>query len=57
MEIEFQTADQLLRCLFELAPALHNDYEQLESLVSYFVPISLQQVEKLVLDRFCFYYD
>jgi hypothetical protein len=40
LEIEFQTADQLLGRLFELAQALHNDYEQFETLISHFVPIS-----------------
>ena len=40
LEIEFENADQLLGRLFELAQAIHNDYERFESLVACFVPIS-----------------
>jgi hypothetical protein len=40
LEIEFQNPEQLLERLFELAQALHNDYEHFEALISRFVPIS-----------------
>jgi hypothetical protein len=40
LEIEFGNAEQLLERLFELAQAIHNDYEQFESLIRDFVPIS-----------------
>jgi hypothetical protein len=39
LEIEFQNAEQLLERLFELAQAIHNDYEQFEALITRFVPI------------------
>ena len=40
LEIEFTNADQLLGRLFELAQAIHNDYDRFESLIACFVPIS-----------------
>jgi hypothetical protein len=40
LEIEFKDADQLLLRLFELARAIHNDYERFEVLIAEFVPIS-----------------
>ncbi len=39
LEIEFQNAAQLLGSLFELAQAIHNDYQQFEALIAQFVPI------------------
>src|SRR6185295_7622278 len=40
LEIEFENAEQLLERLFELAQAIHNDYERFDQLISHFVPIS-----------------
>jgi hypothetical protein len=40
LEIEFENAEQLLERLFELARAIHNDYERFAQLISHFVPIS-----------------
>ena len=40
LEIEFENANQLLERLFELAQSIHNDYEQFETMISHFVPIS-----------------
>ena len=41
LEIEFQNAEQLLERLFELAQAIHNDYDTFEDLLTRFVPILL----------------
>lgn len=38
LEIEFQSAEQLLERLFEFARAIHNDQEQFEAIISRFVP-------------------
>jgi len=40
LEIHFESAEQLLSRLFELAQAIHNDYERFEATISRFVPIS-----------------
>ena len=40
LEIEFTTSDELLGRLFELAQAIHNDYDRFATLIASFVPIS-----------------